>query len=142
MTTVRQILEAKGHDVHAVGPDDAVLKALQLMADRDLGSVLVMDGDELVGIFTERSYARNVFLKGRSSPETAMRAVMEPNVVCVRPEDTAEACMALMSEKRIRHLPVVSEGRVLGVISIGDLMRGIIEEREFNIDQLVSYVSG
>ena len=140
MTTVQQILDAKGHEIHFVRPDDTVLQALQTMASQNVGAVLVKDGDSLVGIFTERHYARKVFLKGRSSPKTLIREVMEPDVVYVEPEQTAEACMALMAEKRIRHLPVLRDGRLVGIISIGDLMRSIIGDREFSIDQLVRYV--
>ena len=140
MTTVQQILDAKGHEIHSVRPDDTVLHALQTMASQNVGAVLVKDDNSLVGIFTERHYARKVFLKGRSSPKTLIREVMEPDVVYVEPEQTAEACMALMAEKRIRHLPVLRDGRLVGIISIGDLMRSIIGDREFSIDQLVRYV--
>lgn len=142
MTTVQQILDAKGHDICFVRPDDTVLHALQMMEKRNVGAVLVKEGDNLVGIFTERHYSRKVFLKGRSSPKTRVREVMEQNVIYVEPGQSAEACMALMTEKRIRHLPVLCDGRVVGVISIGDLMKSIIADREFNIDQLVRYVQG
>jgi CBS domain-containing protein len=142
MTTVQQILDAKGHDVYSVRPEDTVLHALQLMEAKNVGAVLIKDGDRLVGIFTERHYARNVFLRGRSSPKTLVREVMEKHVVFVEPYQTAEYCMALMTEKRIRHLPVIRQGRLEGVISIGDLMKSMIADREFNIDQLVRYVSG
>ena len=103
---------------------------------------MVLGADNLVGMFTERHYARKVFLKGRASPTTRVREVMETQVVSVRPDCTAEACMALMVEKHIRHLPVVRDGRVIGMVSIGDLMRAIIADREFSIDQLVRYVQG
>ena len=142
MTMVQQILDAKGHDVYFVRPDDTVLHALQMMTSKDVGAVLVKDDDRLVGIFTERHYARKVFLKGRSSPTTLIREVMETDVVYVEPGQTAEACMAVMTEKRIRHLPVLSDGRLVGIISIGDLMKSIIADREFSIDQLVRYVRG
>ncbi len=140
MTTVQQILGAKGHDVYFVRPDDTVLHALQMMENKDVGALLVKDDDRLVGIFTERHYARKIFLKGRSSPKTLIREVMETEVVYVEPGQTAEACMALMTEKRIRHLPVLDDGRLVGIISIGDLMKSIIADREFSIDQLVRYV--
>jgi len=140
MTTVQQILGAKGHDVYFVRPDDTVLHALQMMENKDVGALLVKDDDRLVGIFTERHYARKVFLKGRSSPKTLIREVMETEVVYVEPGQTAEACMALMTEKRIRHLPVLRDGRLVGIISIGDLMKSIIADREFSIDELVRYV--
>src|SRR3990172_4921316 len=142
MTMVQQILDAKGHDVYFVRPGDTVLHALQMMTSKDVGAVLVKDDDRLVGIFTERHYARKVFLKGRSSPTTLIREVMETDVVYVEPGQTAEACMAVMTEKRIRHLPVLSDGRLVGIISIGDLMKSIIADREFSIDQLVRYVRG
>ncbi len=140
MTTVQQILDAKGHDIYFVRPDDTVLHALQMMESKNVGALLVKDDDRLVGIFTERHYARKIFLKGRSSPKTLIREVMETDVVYVEPEQTAEACMALMTEKRIRHLPVLRDGRLVGIISIGDLMKSIIADREFSIDQLVRYV--
>ena len=140
MTTVQQILDAKGHDIHFVGPDDTVLHALQMMEGKNVGAVLVKDDDRLVGIFTERQYARKIFLKGRSSPMTLIREVMETKVIYVEPGQTAEACMALMTEKRIRHLPVLRDGSLVGVISIGDLVKSIIADREFSIDQLVRYV--
>ena len=142
MITVQQILDAKGHDIYFVRPDDTVLHALQMMERRNVGAMLVKEDDNLVGIFTERHYARKVFLKGRSSPKTRVREVMEQNVIYVEPGQSAEACMALMTEKRIRHLPVLRDGRLVGIISIGDLMKSIIADREFNIDQLVRYVQG
>lgn len=141
MTTVRHILERKGPLVYAVTPDAMVIDALRLMAEKDIGWVMVMTGDKVDGIFTERQYARNVRLKGRSSPETPVRDVMEPNVIYVTPEQTTEACMALMAEKGIRHLPVMDHGRLVGMISFGDLMKAIIDEHKFDIDQLVQYVS-
>jgi CBS domain-containing protein len=140
MTTVQQILDAKGHDVYFVRPDDTVLHALETMESKNVGAVLVKVDDRLVGIFTERHYARKIFLRGRSSPKTLIREVMETDVVYVEPGQTAEACMALMTEKRIRHLPVLRDGDLVGIISIGDLMKSIIADREFSIDQLVRYV--
>lgn len=142
MATVNKILESKGRDVHAARPDDMVIEALRLMKTRDIGAVLVMDGTALVGIFTERHYTRNVFLEGKSSPSTRVGSVMEKEVVVVTPEQTAEACMALMAKRHIRHLPVARDGRIVGLVSMGDLMRSMIDEREFDIDQLVSYVRG
>jgi CBS domain-containing protein len=140
MATVKKILETKGHDVHATRPDDMVIEALRLMKAKDIGAVLVMDGAGLVGIFTERHYTRNVFLEGKSSPSTRVGDVMERDVVVVTSEQTAEACMALMTKRHIRHLPVSSDGRIVGLVSMGDLMRSMIDEREFDIEQLVSYV--
>lgn len=141
MTTVQQILEGKGYEVYFVHPDDTVLHALQMMESRNVGAVLVKDDDRLVGIFTERQYAREVFLKGKSSPKTLIREVMETNVIYVEPEHAVDACMALMTEKRIRHLPVLRDDRLVGIISIGDLTKSIIADREFNIDQLLRYIS-
>ncbi len=143
MARVREILQAKGREIHRVGPDEMVLDALKLMAAKDVGSVLVMEGERIVGIFTERHYAREVFLKGRASPNTPLRDVMRPDVLHVGLDDTAEACVALMTEKRVRHLAVLDgEGQLIGIISIGDLMKAIIGDRDFDIDQLVNYVRG
>jgi len=142
MATVQQLLDSKGHEVYFVRPDDTVLDALEMMEDKNVGAVLVKDGDRLVGIFTERQYARKVFLKGRSSPKTLVREVMETDVICVGPEQTAEACMALMTEKRIRHLPVLHDEHLVGLISIGDLVKSIIADREFTIEQLEHFIRG
>lgn len=142
MSTVQHILDTKGHDVFVVRPDDTVADALRLMADKDIGAVLVTEDDRVVGIFTERHYARKVFLKGRTSPTTLVREVMVRDVIYVEPEQTVEACMALMAAKRIRHLPVLSSGKLVGIISIGDLMKSALADREFNIEQLVLYVGG
>ena len=142
MATVQQLLDSKGHEVYFVRPDDTVLDALEMMEDKNVGAVLVKDGDRLVGIFTERQYARKVFLKGRSSPKTLVREVMETDVICVGAEQTAEACMALMTEKRIRHLPVLRDEHLVGLISIGDLVKSIIADREFTIEQLEHFIRG
>ena len=112
------------------------------MAQNDVGSVLVMDGTTLVGIFTERDYARNIVLKGRSSPQTLVRDIMLTQVACVEPDDTVEDCMALMTEKRVRHLPVLQDGAVVGIISIGDLVSSLIDDQRFTIDQLETYFCG
>ncbi len=142
MTTVQQLLDAKGQDIYCVHPDDMVLDALKIMKKENIGSVLVEEGDKLVGIFTERHYARNVFLKGRSSPKTPIREVMKTKVICVAPEQTVEACMALMTEKRVRHLPVLRGKQLIGVISIGDIVKNIISNQQFTIEQLEHYISG
>ena len=141
-TTVGQILETKGHDVHFVRPEQTVADALRMMADRNVGSVLVKEGDRIVGILTERQYAREVFLKGRTSPTTLIRDVMSRDVIYVEPGQTAEACMALMTAKRVRHLPVLRDGELIGIVSIGDLVKSVIADREFDIEQLVLYVGG
>lgn len=142
MATVRDLLETKGHNVYYVHPDDMVLDALKLMENRDVGAVLVRDDHGLVGIFTERHYARNVFLKGKSSPKTPVRDVMTDEVICVGPDQTIEACMALMTEKRVRHFPVLEGKDVIGVISIGDIVKSIIADQKFTIEQLEHYIRG
>ncbi len=142
MPTIRQVLTHKGDEVLSIGPDAAVYDAIKKMADRDIGSLAVMDQDRLVGIFTERHYARNVFLKGRSSPQTRVGDVMERNVVCIHPDQAVEEGMAIMSAKRVRHLPVIDGGNVLGLVSIGDLVKSIISDREFIIEQLEHYIHG
>jgi len=142
MTTVQQLLDQKGHTVWSVGPDDSVFDAIKLMADSELGSVLVVEDGRLVGIFTERHYARNVFLKGRASPTTPVGEVMARRVVCARPEQTVEECMAVMTEKRVRHLPVLHRKKLVGLISIGDLVKSKIADQEFTIEQLVDYIHG
>jgi CBS domain-containing protein len=125
-----------------MAPDATVYDALKLMADRNVGAVLVMDTDRLVGILSERDYARKVILHGKSSKDTSVREIMTQRVVYVRPEQTAEECMALMTDKRVRHLPVLEDDQVVGVISIGDVVKSIISEQEFIIEQLERYISG
>jgi CBS domain-containing protein len=142
MKTVAQLLQAKPHGVLAVAPETAVFEALGLMAQRNVGALLVLDGDTLVGIFSERDYARKVILLGKSSKETPVREIMSSHVLYVRPQQTIEDCMALMTDKRVRHLPVLEDERVVGVISIGDVVKGIISEQEFMIEQLQNYISG
>ncbi len=129
MTTVQQLLDAKGQDIYCVHPDDMVLDALKIMEKENIGSVLVEKGNMLVGIFTERNYARNVFLKGRSSPKTPIWEVMKTEVICAPPEQTVEACMALMTEKRVRHLPVLRDEQLVGIISISDIVKNIISNQ-------------
>lgn len=141
MTLVRDILAVKGDEVHHLRADDTVLDALKLMAEKNLGAVIIAEAHSVIGIFTERGYARNVFLKGRASPDTAIRDVMDTDVITVSPEDSVDTCMALMNQHRVRHLPVIREDRLAGVISIGDLMKSLIEARDFDIEQLVKYVS-
>lgn len=141
ITTVGQILEKKGADVWSVSPDATVLEALRLMAERNVGAVLVRSGDQLVGILSERDYARKVVLQGKSSKETPVRDVMSSKVYFVRPEQSASDCMAMMTEKRIRHLPVLDGGRLAGMISIGDVVRTLLGEQQFTIEQLENYIS-
>jgi CBS domain-containing protein len=136
MTAVRHILDHKGHQVWSVHPGDTVYDAIKMMADKDVGGLLVLDGSKIVGIFTERDYARNVFLKGRASPQTLVGEIMVRDVVCVKPDKSIEEGMAIMSAKRVRHLPVIDDGELLGIVSIGDLVKSIIGDREFVIEQL------
>jgi CBS domain-containing protein len=142
MTTAHDILRFKGQTVHSVRPDDTVLAALGVMTEHDIGAVLVVDGGELLGILTERDYARKVALVGRASKDSPVRAIMTTNVVCVAPSRTVEDCMGLMTERRCRHLPVVENGHVVGVVSIGDLVKATIDEQEFTINQLKNYIAG
>ncbi len=140
MKTVAQMLKLKPAGVISVRPDVSVLDALKLLADKDVGAVLVTDGPRLVGIVSERDYARKVALKGKSSSDTPVSEIMTRDVVFVAPTQTNEECMGLMTEKRIRHLPVIDNGRVVGVLSIGDLVKDVISEQQFVIDQLEQYI--
>ena len=140
MKTVAQILKLKPPGVISIRPDLPVLDALKLLADKGVGAVLVMDGPRLVGIVSERDYARKVELKGKSSGDTPVSEIMTREVVCVAPTQTNEECMALMTTKRARHLPVIDNGRVIGVLSIGDLVKDAISEQQFIIDQLEHYI--
>jgi CBS domain-containing protein len=140
MTTVRHILDQKGHQVWALRPGDTVYDAIKMMADKDVGALVVLDGSKMVGIVSERDYARNCFLKGRASPQTLVAEIMERNVVCVKPDKSIEECLAIMSARRVRHLPVINDGELLGIVSIGDLVKSIISDREFVIEQLEHYI--
>jgi CBS domain-containing protein len=143
MKTVKELLRVKGYQVWSIGPDATVYEALTLMAEKDVGALLVLDSaGQLVGILSERDYARKIVLKGKTSRETPVREIMTEKVVWVRPDQTIEECMALMTNKHIRHLPVMEEGRLLGVISIGDVVKDIISEQEFVIAQLENYITG
>ena len=140
MKTVKEILEAKSHKLLSISPQASVLDALKLMADRDIGALVVLDGGSLAGIFSERDYARKVILHGKSSKATPVSEIMTHKVVCVRPDQSVEECMALMTDKRIRHLPVLDGGDVIGVISIGDVVKEVISEQRFVIEQLEHYI--
>lgn len=142
MKTVRQLLDQKGPSVLSVPPTASVYDALVVMANHEVGALLVMEGENLVGILSERDYARDVALKGRTSRDTPVGDVMTPQarLITVSPADTVDSCMNLMSDKRIRHLPVVDSGRVVGVLSIGDLVKETIEHQRFLIDQLERYI--
>ena len=140
MTTVQRLLDEKGHNVWSVHPGDTVFDAIQMMADKDVGALLVIENDKPVGIISEWDYARRVILKGKSSPRTPVRDIMTTGLICTRPEQTVEECMAVMTEIRVRHLPVMHGERLVGIISMGDLVKSIIADQKFTIEQLVHYV--
>lgn len=143
MQSVAHILKSKQKQgVHTVGPDATVLQALALMTEMRIGALLVMENDQIVGIVSERDYARKVELQGRSAANTKVRDIMTRDVIYVRPQQTNEECMALMTERRLRHLPVMDNGKLLGLISIGDLVADIISEQQFTIQQLQHYILG
>ena len=141
MRTVRQLLEGKTPGVFAIGPESPVLDAIRLMAEKRIGALLVMQAGTLAGIVSERDYARKVVLQGRSSRETPVRDIMTVEVVSVRLDDTADRCMALVTDRRIRHLPVLEGGHVVGVVSIGDLVKAVIEDQQVELDQLQRYIA-
>lgn len=143
MKNVAQIVRSKQDPtVHMIAPTASVLSAIKMMATHGIGALLVHDGDRVVGIVTERDYARKVVLLGRSSHETPVRDIMSSPVMCVSPAHTNEECMALMTENRLRHLPVMDSGRLVGLVSIGDLVKDIISEQQFVIEQLEHYIMG
>ncbi len=142
MTSVRQIMESKGGPVWSVSPGTTVYDAITLMAEKNIGALTVVEGEQLTGIISERDYARKVILKGKSSKETRVKEIMSTAVVTVRPEHSIEECMALMTLKHIRHLPVLHEGKLVGMISIGDVVKAIISEQEHTIKQLENYITG
>jgi len=140
MKTVTQLLQAKGREIHTIGPDARVFDALKLMAEKNVGALVVMEGGRLAGIISERDYARKVILLSKSSHDIAVREIMTAKVITVQPGQTVEQCMALMTEKRIRHLPVTEGEKLVGVLSIGDLVKEVISEQEQTIQQLESYI--
>jgi CBS domain-containing protein len=142
MTTVRQLLDQKGRNVWSIHPDATVFDAIAKMAEKDIGSLVVMDGEELVGLITERHYARNVVLKGKTSPATPVRDIMERRVVIAQSGQTVDECMAVMTEERVRHLPVFEGKNPIGIVSIGDLVKSIIGDQKFIIVQLEQYIHG
>jgi CBS domain-containing protein len=142
MLEVRQLLADKGNRVFAIAPDEPVLAAVRLMADHYIGALLVMRGDELVGIVSERDYARKIILQNRNSADTPVRDIMSSPVVTVRPNDTTDTCMRICTERRVRHLPVVEGGKVVGVLSIGDLVKSVINEQSQQIEHLQRYIAG
>ncbi len=142
MTILRQLLDHKGHAIHAVEPAASVIDAVRSMAENHVGALLVMQGPELVGIVSERDYARKIVLCGRASSNTAVREIMSAPVVTAGPEDTVEHAMRIMTDRRIRHLPVVQGAQVLGIVSIGDLVRCVIDAQRSTIEALQSYIQG
>jgi CBS domain-containing protein len=142
MTTVRSVLQSKGSDIWSTAPDTLVIDALKVMAEKNVGALLVMEGNQLVGIFSERDYARKVVLKGESSHNIAIRNVMSSGVISVTPDQSIEDCMALMTGKHIRHLPVLENSKLVGMISIGDVVKAIISQHEDTIKQLENYITG
>jgi CBS domain-containing protein len=142
MTTVRDVLDRKGRQVYSVNPEDSVYRALEIMSDHRIGALMVVDSGRLVGVVSERDYARKIALKGKSSRDTNVGEIMTRNVYCIRPGARIEDCMALMTEKSVRHLPVMEEDGLDGVISIGDVVKATITHQEFIIEQLEHFISG
>jgi CBS domain-containing protein len=142
MTTVKHILDEKGHSVWTVSPQAKVIAALKVMAKKNIGALVVTHRSKLVGIITERDYARKVVLKGRTSPETPVKDIMTRNVYYVAPDTSAQECMAVMTKNRIRHLPVIDKEKLVGIISIGDIVRSVISQQKIAIDHLENYIMG
>ncbi len=142
MPTVRHVLDGKGRDVHHIHPDASVLDAIRIMAEQHIGALVVLDAGQLVGIVTERDYARKIVLKGRTSPKTPVREIMSARVICARLDQTVEECMAVMTAKAVRHLPVVEHEKLVGMVSIGDMVKSIIADQRFTIEQLEHYIQG
>ena len=142
MTTVKHVLDNKGNDVHFIHPDASVFDALKRMAENDIGSLVVLEDDKLVGIITERHYAREIVLKGKTSPGTLVRDIMSTKVICARPDQPVEECMAVMTARAVRHLPVLEHGRLVGIVSIGDMVKSVIGDQKFIIEQLEHYIHG
>src|SRR5713101_2654846 len=142
MTTLRNILQVKGGTIWSVSPESTVYDAINMMADKNVGALLVLEGEKLSGIISERDYARKVILKGKSSKETKVKEIMTSDVVTISPHQSIEECMGLMTVKHIRHLPVVEDKKLVGMISIGDVVKAIISEQEYTIKQLENYITG
>lgn len=142
MQTVRQVLQGKGREVATIGPERSVYDAMALMAEKGIGALVVTQGPAVVGLISERDYARNVALKGRNSRETPVGDIMTSRVACVGPDQTVQECMTIMTEMRVRHLPVMEGEALAGLLSIGDLVKAIIEEQEALIEHLVRYING
>lgn len=142
MVTVNQMLHSKGRQVYTISPETTVLEALQRLADWDVGALVVVENDDIAGIFSERDYARKIVLLGKTSRETPVREIMTADVICVTGDQSAEKCMAIMSDRRIRHLPVLEDGRLAGIISIGDVVKAIISDQRVMINHLEDYIHG
>ena len=142
MTTVKHVLDQKGHHVHFIHPDASVFDALKMMAENNIGSLVVLEDGKLVGVITERLYAREIVLKGRTSPGTQVRDIMSTRVIYVQPDQSVEECMAVMTAKAVRHLPVLESGQLVGIVSIGDMVKNIIRDQKFIIEQLEHFIHG
>lgn len=140
MTTIEQLLDSKGHEIYSISPDDSVYLAIERMSGKGVGALVVLENGRLVGMVSERDYARKVILQGRSSRQTRVGDIMTTDVICVRPTSSVDECMALLTEKRIRHLPVLQGGKLTGIVSIGDLVKETLSEKDFTIRQLQSYI--
>ncbi len=139
---IRTVLKDKGHNVYSISPIDTVFKAIDLMAEKGIGSLVVLEDGKIVGLITERNYTREVILKGRSSVRTFVKDIMDAPVVCASPDHRLNECMALMMEKGVKHLPIVEDNRLVGLVSIGDLVRAVVKDQEFVISQLEHYIHG
>jgi CBS domain-containing protein len=142
MTTVKHVLDKKGHDVHFIHPGASVFDALRLMAEHNIGSLVVLEDDKLVGVITERHYAREIALKGKTSQQTLVRDIMSTKVFCTRPDQSVQECMAVMTARAVRHLPVLEHGQLVGIVSIGDMVNSVIGDQKFIIEQLEHYIHG
>ncbi len=138
--TAQHVLDKKGHDVWSIRPDDFVIDAIQEMADKNVGALVVLKNDKLVGIISERDYARKVILQDKSSHKTRVREIMTAKVICGRPDQTIDECMAVMTEKRMRHLPILHQKQLVGMITLGDVVKSIIEDQKFEIEELYNYI--
>ena len=141
MNTVKQLLKMKGNDIWSIAPDETAYKALQIMAEKDVGALLVTDGEKVAGIFSERDYARKVILKDKSSKDTLVRDLMTKDVICIESSATVEECMALMTAKHIRHLPVLEENKLIGLVTIGDVVKRVLSDQEYTIEHLERYIN-
>ena len=142
MTTVKDVLDRKGRNVSSISPDASVFDALKMMADNNIASLVVLDDGKLVGIITERLYAREIILKGRTSPGTFVREIMSTRVIYARPDQSVQECMAVMTARNVRHLPVLEDERLVGIVSIGDMVKSVIGDQKFVIEQLEHYIHG